>query len=453
MPAPNAINGKKEKEHTSNRGSKLRSRAPDAAKYKTLTEAEDIETLKKVLPHVDLETGLKNRTVQRDPITGLGTVSASDGEKVRPRTQSVGRKAYNPTLIAWDADTEKVEPIRPASSARRIPSRNPISLTGDLGEEVDNMRTTNRPRVGTPREPQRDPISGRGNFGDREWDPIWKYNGRMRRAKSFNGDRCNPLTGENVKTFTVNVEERQHGNKTLKNGSVRNIFTGENCSTYTVSPELKLPSKKHNPDSARNAITGENCASYDFNAEVRNTRKHTPVQSCNPLSGENMDTFNVSREERPRPLKPYVYKNTVTGENLASYKITPIERNVTAKVLSERQNPLSGENMKTYTYRVGEGRPAVKKRDISSPITGEGARGRTYTVSIEERPTSSGNTDGQGSRVRARSYGPTRNILTGENCDTFYVCKEMRSERISNSASSNGPLSSRANYNIITGVS
>lgn len=36
---------------------------------------------------------------------------------------------------------------------------------------------------------QRDPISGRGNFGDREWDPIWKYNGRMRRAKSFNGDR------------------------------------------------------------------------------------------------------------------------------------------------------------------------------------------------------------------------------------------------------------------------
>lgn len=32
------------------------------------------------------------------------------------------------------------------------PSRNPISLTGDLGDEVDNMRATNRPRVGTPRE-------------------------------------------------------------------------------------------------------------------------------------------------------------------------------------------------------------------------------------------------------------------------------------------------------------
>ncbi|VDP67351.1 unnamed protein product [Echinostoma caproni] len=421
-----------------------RLRSPKETNYKTLTEAEDIDTLKKMLPHVDLETGLKHRTVQRDPITGLGTVSTTtNGERVRPRTQSAGRRAYNPTLIAWDADTEKVEPVRPTTKNTRTPVRNPISLTGDLGDEVDTMRTTNRPRVGTPREPQRDPISGRGNFGDREWDPIWKYNGRMRRAKSYNGDRSNPLTGENVKTFTVNVEEKQSISRPMKNGSARNIFTGDNCVTYTVSPELKSPSKTYNPASARNAITGENCSSYDFNAEVRTSRKRTPAQSSNPLSGENVSTFNVSKEERQRPTKPYVYKNTVTGENLASYKITPIERNVTPKALTERQNPLSGENVSTYTYRVGEGKPAVKKRDISSPITGEGARGRTYTVSIEERPLSNGTADGQGARIRARSHGPVRNVLTGENCDTFYVCKEMRSERISNSASSNGPLSSR----------
>lgn len=31
-------------------------------KYKALTEAEDIDTLKKILPHVDLETGLKHRS-------------------------------------------------------------------------------------------------------------------------------------------------------------------------------------------------------------------------------------------------------------------------------------------------------------------------------------------------------------------------------------------------------
>ncbi|VDP99092.1 unnamed protein product [Trichobilharzia regenti] len=34
---------------------------------------------------------------------------------------------------------------------------------------------------------QRDPISGRGNFGDREWDPIGRYNGKTRRAKSSTG--------------------------------------------------------------------------------------------------------------------------------------------------------------------------------------------------------------------------------------------------------------------------
>ncbi|VDP99093.1 unnamed protein product [Trichobilharzia regenti] len=32
------------------------------------------------------------------------------------------------------------------------PLRNPIALTGDLGSEVDKLRTTNGPRSGTPRE-------------------------------------------------------------------------------------------------------------------------------------------------------------------------------------------------------------------------------------------------------------------------------------------------------------
>ncbi len=31
-------------------------------------------------------------------------------------------------------------------------ARNPIALTGNLGDEVDNLRCTARPRTGTPRE-------------------------------------------------------------------------------------------------------------------------------------------------------------------------------------------------------------------------------------------------------------------------------------------------------------
>ncbi|CAL8098152.1 unnamed protein product [Calicophoron daubneyi] len=391
--------------------------------------------------------------IKRDPITGLGTGAKTSKESPRHRTQSLGRRAYNRTLIAWDADTSVVEPVKSKTKTQKVPARNPIALTGDLGDEVDALRTTSRPRVGVSREPRRDPIAGLGNFGEKEWDPIWKYNGRIRRSKSSSGPRTNPLTGENVKSFDVMLEEKNPGPKNLnrKNDSTRNIFTGENCLSYTVSPELRSPSKKpQRSSSTRNAITGENCTTYDINSEVHTLRKRPVEKACNPLSGENVNTFTVSKEERPRPTKPYVYTNTVTGENLTSYKITPIERNVTPRALKERQNPLSGENVNTYTYRMGEGQRTVKKRDLSSPLTGVGSRGRTYTVSIEEKNVNS-DMNGDNSRIRARSTGPSRNVLTGENCQTYFVCQEMRSEKSHPNLLSNGIKNNGGGYNILTG--
>ncbi|VDO66411.1 unnamed protein product [Schistosoma margrebowiei] len=357
---------------------------------------------------------------------------------------------------------------------------------------------------------QRDPISGRGNFGDREWDPIGRYNGKTRRAKSSTGIRTNPLTGENVKTFTVMAEERctnKENGVCKRNVSTKNIFTGENCENYTVSPELKSPIKRVQREPSRNAITGENCATYDYNSEVKISKKRTPVKISNPLNGENVSAFMVSQEERPRTAKPYVYRNTVTGENLQSYKITPIERNVTPRVVKDRQNPLSGENVESYTYRLGESKRTVKKRgsiidehggsdadvkvrigearaaylqlkniwnskhlsvnqhlshnfqykcqdsftvcggnlqnydshhpedtNLSSPLTGDGSRGRSYTISIEEKHLSQPNLNinEHDSTHHTLSSKSLRNILTGENCITYNVCQEMRSEKVDN---------------------
>ncbi|CAH8857876.1 unnamed protein product [Trichobilharzia szidati] len=425
----------------------------------TLTNGNDIEQLKKHLPHVDFETGLKHRTVRRDPITGLGTLPKEHIELGRTRHSSVGRPGFNSTLIAWDVDNAASVSQTNGHTVKKTkqPLRNPIALTGDLGSEVDNLRTTNGPRSGTPREPQRDPISGRGNFGDREWDPIGRYNGKTRRAKSSTGIRTNPLTGENLKTFTVMAEERCSGREngvSKRNVSTKNIFTGENCENYTVSPELKSPTKRIQREPKRNAITGENCSTYDYNSEVRVSKKRTPVKPSNPLNGENVSAFMVSQEERPRTPKPYVYKNTVTGENLQSYKITPIERNVTPRVVKERQNPLSGENVESYTYRLGEGKRTVKKRDLSSPLTGDGSRGRTYTVSIEEKHSSQPNlaTNGHDSTNGTQVTRTLRNILTGENCDTYSVCQEMRSEKLDGTAGLQGGLHRKPAYNIITGI-
>ncbi|CAH8566773.1 unnamed protein product [Heterobilharzia americana] len=123
----------------------------------SLTNGSDIEQLKKHLPHVDFETGLRHRTIRRDPITGLGTLP-----KEHTRNSSVDRLGFNSTLIAWDADNAATvcQDNGHCPKKTKQPTRNPIALTGDLGTEVDGLRTTNGPRSGTLREPQRDPISG-----------------------------------------------------------------------------------------------------------------------------------------------------------------------------------------------------------------------------------------------------------------------------------------------------
>uniref|UniRef100_A0A5K3ELW4 SH2 domain-containing protein n=1 Tax=Mesocestoides corti TaxID=53468 RepID=A0A5K3ELW4_MESCO len=407
----------------------------------------NVDELRKSLPHVDLETGLKNRVVKRDPITGLGDLPKEHCEFGKPKTAHQNKKNFNKTLLSWDADT--AAPI--SNSGKTTPRgssnlvRNPIALTGNLGEEVDALRCTSRPRKSSTRGPQRDPISGKGDFGNREWDPIWKYNGRARRARSTTGDRCNPLTGENAKTFDITTEEKKYRCLTPKAPrSNRNIITGESCTDFDISEEMKPVGPRRRSDAGKNTITGENCSTYDVNVENAKTgrarvRARSESKRINPLSGENVSAFTISKEEKKRPTKPYVYTNAVTGENCQSYKITPIERNVTARPNTAPSNPLLGENTQHYKYRVGEKEKSVKSRDISSPLTGPGSRGTTYSISVEER------------RRQPSTANSTRNVLTGENCSTYQICQEMRSERKSSAPPT--PRGQSGNtYNILTGA-
>ncbi|VDO47113.1 unnamed protein product [Schistosoma margrebowiei] len=93
------------------------------------------------------------KAVQRDPITGLGALPKEHVELGRTRNASTGRPAFNTTLIAWDVDNATVCKNNGYTTKKsKQPTRNPIALTGDLGDEVDRLRTTNGSRSGTPRE-------------------------------------------------------------------------------------------------------------------------------------------------------------------------------------------------------------------------------------------------------------------------------------------------------------
>ncbi|CAH8540959.1 unnamed protein product [Heterobilharzia americana] len=100
----------------------------------SLTNGSDIEQLKKHLPHVDFETGLRHRTIRRDPITGLGTLPKEHIELGRTRNSSVGRLGFNSTLIAWDADNAATvcQDNGHCPKKTKQPTRNPIALTGIL---------------------------------------------------------------------------------------------------------------------------------------------------------------------------------------------------------------------------------------------------------------------------------------------------------------------------------
>ncbi|KAM3176161.1 hypothetical protein ACTXT7_007072 [Hymenolepis weldensis] len=224
------------------------------------------------------------------------------------------------------------------------------------------------------------------------------------------------------------------------NVRTRNVITGENCSDFDISQEMKPVGPRRRIETGKNTITGMNCDTYDVNVEIKSGRSRVRARSeglkANPLTGENLATFTISKEEKKRNTKPYVYTNTVTGENCPSYKITPIERNVTSRPNKASSNPLLGENTQHYTYRVGEKEKTIKIRDISSPLTGEGSRGSTYSISVEER------------RRKPADYSKTRNVLTGENCNTYQICQEMRSER-----KSSAPPTSKGLVSLNCGVS
>ncbi|KAL7061669.1 hypothetical protein AAHC03_0873 [Spirometra sp. Aus1] len=134
----------------------------------------------KLLPYVDVQTGIKNRVLARDPITGLGDLSPEldvlKGSNIQRKIEMVQR---NPILL--DGHTEEYDCLY--TTKHVIPKqriiRDPITLNGDLGEELDHLRPHGgRSRnKATNKDPKRDPIAGVGDFG-REWDPIYKYDGR-----------------------------------------------------------------------------------------------------------------------------------------------------------------------------------------------------------------------------------------------------------------------------------
>ncbi|PAA48835.1 hypothetical protein BOX15_Mlig027991g2 [Macrostomum lignano] len=312
------------------------------------------EELKRSLPFCDLETGTKNRVVQRDPITGLGLLGREfDAFSGRSRSHSSRDGGdRNPILGQGNLGAESNGFRRQFSIRCRGEYRNPTDLSGSDSKEpeLDVLRPNNRPAKTIVRQASRDPIAGQGDFG-REWDPIRKYAGRPKPLPSapvkddrsrvnrnpLTGEdskpttprrvikKTNPLTGENCSSFSVKPEERPQRSRAASGSSKgSNPLTGEGYNSSDSRPSTPRKQLANGGGGGRvgNPLTGENCQSYDLSAESRSKKSSEKGEPKNPLTGENCESYDLTAESKSRPSTAREDRpNPSTGENVSSFDI------------------------------------------------------------------------------------------------------------------------------------
>ncbi|BHF60000.1 hypothetical protein SprV_0100296100 [Sparganum proliferum] len=246
----------------------------------------DSANVAKLLPYVDVQTGIKNRVLACDPITGLGELSPELDVLKGSNIQRKKMVQRNPILL--DEHSEEYDCLYTTKHVIRKQRiiRDPITLNGDLGEELDHLR----PHGGRSRnkaankDPKRDPIAGVGDFG-REWDPIYKYDGRPNLHRPVQ-EKTDPITHSthpeaNCAREMRHFPEKQGGlditghtdvNVALEKGRGRKIFPEKIQRTDHLSHDCTIawkpkdggtrPAEVNTTDSIqcnRNPITHYNC--------------------------------------------------------------------------------------------------------------------------------------------------------------------------------------------------
>ncbi|TGZ63210.1 hypothetical protein CRM22_007041 [Opisthorchis felineus] len=278
--------------------------------------------LERNLPYLNIATGLENRMVLSDPVTGLGILS----DEWNPLSGNhISRKPLvQRDLIKLEGErgqeynclyTTKELTCRPREN------RDPITLTGELGEELDPFR----PHGGHPRNrmdtaPKRDPIAGTGEFG-REWDPIYKYNGRSR-SSHVNTAPTDPITHNlSGSNFQTNHMRKQYNERWTFRDPILHNYDEAASKSFNCSAEMRhfpqrnrsfdlitnLPSPRAVTEERRmegtskkgdsiNAVTVQ-MANNSINAADRWPRYHT---------GRGRGLYSSQR----------VYRNPITGEGM-----------------------------------------------------------------------------------------------------------------------------------------
>ncbi|CAH8584581.1 unnamed protein product [Schistosoma curassoni] len=212
---------------------------------------EGLRLLEKYLPYLNPETGLRNRMITRDPVTGLGDLEAE-----------------------WN-------PLNGCHLRRRhFPHRDPIRMEGDMGTEYNCLYTT-KELTCKDRVTRSDSISGRCEYNV-ENNSVNQYNERQcneENSKRYSYLATDPITHSLPETKLVRSQSVRH----YKEAWATHDPIGYMHRTGTSYKTDKVRGMKHFP-SNKNPVTHRLSTNH-------HRQQHRPQPTCTA----SISKFNTLR--------------------------------------------------------------------------------------------------------------------------------------------------------------
>ncbi|CAH8582648.1 unnamed protein product [Schistosoma bovis] len=375
---------------------------------------EGLRLLEKYLPYLNPETGLRNRMITRDPVTGLGDLEA----EWNPLNGCHLRRRHfphrDPIRMEGDMGTEYncLYTTKELTCKDRV-NRDPITLQGDLGEEVDMLR----PHGGRPRNKidhnihvsRSDSISGRCEYNV-ENNSVNQYNERQcneENSKRYSYLATDPITHSLPETKLVRSQSVRHykeawathdpigymhrtgtSYKTDKVRGMKHFPSNKNPVTHRLSTNHHR--QQHRPQPTCTAsISKFNTLRANTNPITHQQKNISSDQSSIGLNDETstigdfneVTIGNVSAVSESRKLRK-VIRNPITGEGMCDSDYIDLLKLPSEYYFRRNRDTLSS------TLNIHSHSPPVQPSSTTTPSTNTAVAVKKAPAQKDANPTS-----------------------------------------------------------------
>ncbi|CAH8568583.1 unnamed protein product [Schistosoma intercalatum] len=340
---------------------------------------EGLRLLEKYLPYLNPETGLRNRMITRDPVTGLGDLEAE-----------------------WN-------PLNGCHLRRRhFPHRDPIRMEGDMGTEYNCLYTT-KELTCKDRVTRSDSISGRCEYNV-ENNSVNQYNERQcneENSKRYSYLATDPITHSLPETKLVRSQSVRHykeawathdpigymhrtgtSYKTDKVRGMKHFPSNKNPVTHRLSTNHHQ--QQHRPQPTCTAsISKFNTLRANTNPITHQQKNISSDQSSIGLNDETstigdfneVTIGNVSVVSESRKLRK-VIRNPITGEGMCDSDYIDLLKLPSEYYFRRNRDTLSS------TLNIHSHSPPVQPSSTTTPSTNTAVAVKKAPAQKDANPTS-----------------------------------------------------------------